>query len=164
MSGFPAVSENQIPWFSHDFPLSFHVFSMINATQKWWLVVYHFTFLTVAFYPFLSHLPHKIWNKHQFHYHHRNVGVHRKIFFDNARAVKKRIPWFFHRGILKFHDFSMILAFFSNSMIFPGLENAFFIFQVFHDFPWCWEPWLCKHKWSNLMEWTVVLSNNQPMI
>ncbi len=43
-------------------------------------------------------------------------------------------PWFFHMDILKFHDFSMILAFFSNSMIFPGLENAFFIFQVFHDF------------------------------
>ncbi len=34
----------------------------------------------------------------------------------------------------------MILAFFSNSMIFPGLENAFFIFQVFHDFPGRWEP------------------------
>ena len=32
----------------HDFPWSFHVFSMINATQKWWLLVYHFTFLTVA--------------------------------------------------------------------------------------------------------------------
>ncbi len=29
----------------------------------------------------------------------------------------------------------MILAFFSNSMIFPGMENAFFIFQDFHDFP-----------------------------
>ncbi len=35
----------------------------------------------------------------------------------------------------------MILAFFLNSMIFPGLENAFFIFQVFHDFPGRWEPW-----------------------
>ncbi len=42
--------------------------------------------------------------------------------------------------ILKFHDFSMILAFFPNSMIFPGLENAFFISQVFHDFPGRWEP------------------------
>ncbi len=48
-------------------------------------------------------------------------------------------PWFFHKDIMKFHDFSMILAFFSNSMI-PGLENAFLIFQVFHDFPGRWEP------------------------
>ncbi len=35
------------------------------------------------------------------------------------------IPWFFH-------DFGLF---------FPGLENAFFIFQVFHDFPGRWEPW-----------------------
>ncbi len=27
-------------------------------------------------------------------------------------------------------------------MIFPGLENAFFIFKVFHDFPGRWEPCL----------------------
>ncbi len=32
----------------------------------------------------------------------------------------------------------MILVFFPNSMIFPGLENAFLIF---HDFPGRWEPW-----------------------
>ncbi len=67
----------------------------------------------------------------------------RKFFLDNERAAQNIFPWFFHRGILKFHDFSTILAFFSNSMIFPGLENAFFIFQVFHDFPWRWEP--CIH-------------------
>ena len=74
-----------------------------------------------------------------------------QIFFhvlDHARATQKVFPWFFHTGILKFHDFSMILAFFSNSMIFPGLENAFFIFQVFHDFPWRWEPCAIS-EWSS---------------
>ncbi len=49
-------------------------------------------------------------------------------------------PWFSMTLASFFHDFSMILAFLSNSMIFPGLENAFFIFQVFHDFPGRWEP------------------------
>ncbi len=41
----------------------------------------------------------------------------------------------------------MILAFFSNSMIFPGLEDAFLFFKVFHDFPGRWEPSYNKHLW-----------------
>ena len=42
----------------------------------------------------------------------------------------------------KFHDFSMINQFFSNSMIFPCMELFLVIFQVFHDFQSLWEP--CK--------------------
>ncbi len=38
---------------------------------------------------------------------------------------------FFRMDILKFHDFFMILALFSNSMIFPGLQNGFFSFSRF---------------------------------
>ncbi len=64
--------------------------------------------------------------------------------FDRMECAERQtfFPWFFNMDILKFHDFSMILAFFPNSMIFPGLENAFLIFQVFHDFPGRWEPCL----------------------
>ncbi len=78
---------------------------------------------------------------------------------------KKKIPLFFHIDILKFHDFSMILAFFPNSMIFPGLENAFFIFQVFHDFPGRWEPCLelfVPQKWftyQNLQNYMTNLAS-----
>ncbi len=66
-----------------------------------------------------------------------NTSLNNVLVLDGMRGAPKL---FFHIDILKFHDFSMILAFFSNSMIFPGLENAFFIFQVFHDFPGRWEP------------------------
>ncbi len=45
------------------------------------------------------------------------------------------------KDILKFHNFSMTLAFFSHSMIYSGLENPFFIFQVFHDFPGRFQAW-----------------------
>ena len=40
----------------------------------------------------------------------------------------------------KFHDFSMIIQAFSNSMIFPCMELFFLILQVFHDFQSSWEP------------------------
>ena len=40
----------------------------------------------------------------------------------------------------KFHDFSMIIQAFSNSMIFPCMELFFLVFQVFHDFQSLWEP------------------------
>ena len=40
----------------------------------------------------------------------------------------------------KFHDFSMIVQGFSNSMIFPCMEHFCEIFQVFHDFKSLWEP------------------------
>ena len=40
----------------------------------------------------------------------------------------------------KFHDFSMIIQVFSNSMIFPCMELFLVIFQLFHDFQSLWEP------------------------
>ena len=40
----------------------------------------------------------------------------------------------------KFHDFSMIIQVFSNSMIFPCMELFLVIFQVFLDFQSLWEP------------------------
>ncbi len=48
--------------------------------------------------------------------------------------------------ILKFHNFSVILAFFFQIPWFFHIDlgNAFFIFQVFHDFPDRWEPCTLK--------------------
>ena len=46
----------------------------------------------------------------------------------------------FATDFTKFHDFSMIFQFLSNSMIFPCMEFLFVIFQVFHDFHSLWEP------------------------
>ncbi len=40
----------------------------------------------------------------------------------------------------KFHDFSRFFGLFSNSMIFPGLEKVFFIFQVSMIFPEAGNP------------------------
>ncbi len=62
---------------------------------------------------------------------------------ENLEKLNSMIfPW----CILKFHDFSMILAFFSNSMIFPGLENDFAIFQNSMIFPWRWKPCQMLHN------------------
>ncbi len=54
--------------------------------------------------------------------------------------ITKKIPWFFQVDFSKFHDFSRFLGLFSNSMIFPGLENLFFIFQVSMIFPEAGNP------------------------
>ena len=43
----------------------------------------------------------------------------------------------------KFLDFSMIIQFFSNSMIFSMHGTFLVIFQVFHDFQSLWEPCQC---------------------
>ena len=66
---------------------------------------------------------------------------------DNIGKVKGEITRtknqvkILRKDILKFHNFSMTLGFFSHSMIFPGLENPFFIFQVFHDVPGRFQAW-----------------------
>ena len=52
----------------------------------------------------------------------------------------------------KFHDFSMIIQFFSNSMIFPCMELFLVIFQVFHDFQSLWEPWTLHNCFSEELE------------
>ncbi len=67
---------------------------------------------------------------------------------DNLKKHNSMIfPW----CILKFRDFSMILVLFSNSMVFPGLENDFAILQNSMIFPWRWKPWLwpgAEEKWG----------------
>ncbi len=47
---------------------------------------------------------------------------------------------FFQIDFFKFHDFSRSLGLFLNSMIFPGLEKVFFIFQVSMIFPEAGNP------------------------
>ena len=62
-----------------------------------------------------------------------------KIGFTKFQITDK-IPWFFQVDFFKFHDFSRFLGLFSNSMIFPGLEKVFFIFQVSRIFPEAGNP------------------------
>ena len=50
----------------------------------------------------------------------------------------------------KFHDFSMIIQVFSNSMIFPCMALFLVIFQVFHHFQNLWEP--CLLEWFSRRE------------
>ena len=45
-----------------------------------------------------------------------------------------------YAALRKFHDFSMIIQFFTNSIIFRCMELFFVIFKVFHDFQSSWEP------------------------
>ncbi len=63
----------------------------------------------------------------------------RKIGFIKFKITDK-IPWFFQVDFSKFHDFSRFLGLFPNSMIFPGLEKVFFIFQVSMIFPEAGNP------------------------
>ena len=86
-SGFRESNSMIFPWVS----MILSCFSMINATQKWWLVVYHFTFLNVDYTSPLLVTPSPQNMKQT----------------TPACADQKNFPWFFHRGILKFHD-SMI--------------------------------------------------------
>ena len=61
-----------------------------------------------------------------------------------AASVRQLVFWLpvvLSYYVTKFHDFSMTIQGFSNSMIFPCMELFLVIFQVFHDFQSLWEPW-----------------------
>ncbi len=100
----------------------------------------------------------------------------RKIGFTKSQITDKT-PWFFQVDFFKFHDFSMFFGLFPNSMIFPGLEKVFFIFQVSMIFPEAGNPvsnwwrsheligyWLFVpsthwylHQWSSFCKYCITL-------
>ena len=63
----------------------------------------------------------------------------------------------FFKLFKKFHDFSMLIQVFSNSMIFPCMELFFVIFQVFHDFQSLWES--CKQTEVQVKEQCLLEGN-----
>ncbi len=73
----------------------------------------------------------KSWNSHN--------SLNNVLVLDGMRGVLKFFPMIFPQ-FYRYFEIPWFWPFFANSMIFPGLENAFVIFQVFHDFPGCWEP------------------------
>ncbi len=69
-----------------------------------------------------------------------NSKTHFKHLKKFVKVVEKNAPffliWHFTAHCISQEKINIE----SYCPIFPGLENAFFIFQVFHDFPGCWEP------------------------
>ena len=115
IAGLPAISQNEIPWFFHEFSMILAAFSMIYMKWQWPIA---------------------------------HVVREKNIKSSMRENLRKQNSMIFPGFILKFHDFSMILAFFSNSMIFPGLENDFAVFQNSMIFPWRWKSIKIGESWQ----------------
>ncbi len=117
-SGFRESNSMIFPWFS----MILSSFSMINATQKMMVsgISFYFSYCGLHITPFC----------HTFSTKYAHSAKH---YWTMRVQLKKKIPWFFHRGILKFHDFSMILAYFFKFHDFSRSGKCFFHFP---GFPW----------------------------
>ena len=112
----------------HDFPWSFRVFFHDQCGKKMVSgITFYFSYCGLHIISF----SHAFFTKNEL----SSLEYARaaRFFFDNACAAQKSFPWFFHRGFLKFHDFSMIWTFFFKFHDFSRSGKCFFHFP---GFPW----------------------------
>ncbi len=137
-TGFPTLLRNQTPWFFHDFPWLFHHFSMIDVQQQWLVFKLVNHFCVYWMWPpgtlLCSQISYPtIMDKGCNSYSSQNsVSI-----LDEMHGAENFFPWFFHIDVLKFHDFSMILAFFFKFHDFSRSGKCLFHFP---GFPWFSRP------------------------
>ncbi len=122
--GVPLDFRNQIPWFFHDFSRIFQDFQALmwsrndpSPTKMTW-----FLFLNVASIPALT----ASLSPPTFSILHCSIRTRIKHVWHT-----EFIPWFFQKIFSNSLIFPWFWPFFQIPWIFPGLENAFTIFQVF---------------------------------